>query len=191
MKKIITASLLATTLLFNNAMAEEADMYVGLDLIGSSNTITTKIGSFETDRDNDSSGFKLKFGALLDEGWRLQGYYLNETYDRAIFDATNDNLNEIGLDVIKGFEITPQFSPFLQAGIGYGWMDINGYNDSSINSFSIKLGAGIMYKVTEMFELIAGLDLQARAWEDIVIGPVTTETSETSSKLYIGANLHF
>jgi len=187
----MTAVLLGTALLCTNALAEEAQMYVGLDLIASNNTLTTEIGTLETERENDSDGFKLKFGALLDDGWRLQGYYLNETYDRAVIDGKNDSLNEVGLDLIKGFEVTPKFSPFLQAGIGYGWMDINGYDKDSINSVSLKIGAGVMYKITQTFEVIAGLDLQARGWEDIAFLTTTIKTSETSSKLYLGANIHF
>jgi hypothetical protein len=61
----------------------------------------------------------------------------------------------------------------------------------TINSFSIKLGAGVMYKITTNFELLAGLDLQARGWEDIAFLTTTIKTSETSSKLYIGVNFHF
>lgn len=191
MNKLITTVLLTIGLFFTNAVAEEAQMYVGLDLISSDNTVTKKVGTIETDADNDSDGFKLKFGALLNDGWRLQGYYLNETYDKPIIDGKHDTLNEIGLDVIKGFEVTPKLSPFIQGGIGYGWMDIQGYNESSINSFSVKLGAGVMYKITTNFELLAGLDLQARGWEDISFLTTTIKTSEASSKLYIGANVHF
>ncbi len=191
MKKLILTALLSLGICFTNAMAEESDMYIGLDLIASNNTITKTIGAFESEAENDSSGFKLKLGATLDDGWRLQGYYLNETYDKPLIDAKNDTLNEMGLDIIKGFTLTPQFAPFVQAGIGYGWMDINGYNKDAINSFGIKLGAGVMYKVTTTLEVIAGLDLQVRGWEDIAVLNTTLKTSERSSKLYMGANIHF
>jgi opacity protein-like surface antigen len=194
MKKIITAMLITAGI--TSSLAAESNLYVGLDLINSSNTFEFTAGSFSEEWDNDSSGFKLKFGSALNDGWRLQGYFLHETYDETIFDDKNDALNEIGLDLIKGFEVTPEFSPFIQAGIGYGWMDVEGLSETSIKEVSVKIGAGVMYKVTPAFELLAGVDFQVRKWQDIELfipnyGTYTVETSEKSTKLYIGANVHF
>ena len=188
MSSIVLASLLTTS-----ALAEDSGLYVGLDLSTSSNTfsldnVTTGASA---DVDDDSDGFKLKFGANLDEGWRVQGYFQHETYDLPVYDNTNDELNEIGVDFIKGFEVTPEFSPFIQAGLGYGWMDVEGYSESTANSVSLKLGAGVMYKITPTFEAIAGIDFQYRNWEDAKILSQTVEIDETSTKFYIGANIHF
>ncbi len=185
--------ILLTSIATTQTLAEESDLYVGLDIVGSSNTFTRKVGNVSVDADNDSSGFKLKFGTVQNEGWRVQGYYLHETYDKPVFllDNESDVLNEFGLDIIKGFEVTPKFSPFIQAGLGFGSMKVQGYDRSSANEVSFKLGAGLMYKVTPAFELLAGIDFQGRSWSDIIVGPVTLETSESSSKLYLGANLHF
>ena len=194
MKKIITAMLITAGI--TSSLAAESNLYVGLDLINSSNTFTVDVAGGSADVDDDSSGFKLKFGSALSDGLRVQAYFLRETYDETLFDDKNDVLNEIGLDLIKGFEVTPEFSPFIQAGIGYGWMDVEGLSETSIKEVSVKIGAGVMYKVTPAFELLAGIDFQARAWQDIELfipnyGTVTVETSEKSTKLYIGANVHF
>ena len=72
MSSIVLASLLTT-----QAMAEGSELYVGLDAFTSSSTfnldnVTTGASA---DVDDDSDGFKLKFGANLDEGWRVQGYF--------------------------------------------------------------------------------------------------------------------
>lgn len=195
MKKII-AAMLITAGITSSLAADESNLYVGLDIISSSNTFTVDVAGGSADFDDDSSAFKLKFGSALSDGWRLQGYFLHETYDETIFDDKNDALNEIGLDLIKGFEVTPEFSPFIQAGIGYGWMDVEGLSESSIKEVSVKIGAGVMYKVTPTFELLAGVDFQVRKWQDIELfipnyGTYTVETSEKSTKLYIGANVHF
>ena len=193
MKNTVLGMLLGAALVTTSALAEDKQFYVGLDAFTSNNTIDLKntTTGASADVDDDSDGFKLKFGANLDDGWRVQGYYQHETYDLPIYDNTNDELNEIGVDVIKGFEVTPEFSPFIQAGLGYGWMDIEGYTDSTANSVSLKFGGGVMYKITPMFEAVAGIDFQYRNWEDAVILSQTIEIDETSTKFYIGANIHF
>ncbi len=195
MKKIYLSSLVTSLLMFSNAHA--GNFYTGLDLISSANTFTVSAAIYNytvaTDIDDDSQGFKLKFGVQGSEGWRIQGYLLKETYDTPVFDATNDELVEIGVDVIKGFEITPEFSPFVQIGLGVGAMDVNAqyYTDDSISAVSFKLGAGVMYDITKEIELIAGVDFQQRRWQDIVYNSVTVEIEEASTKAYVGLNYHF
>lgn len=191
MKKIVTSALLGASLLTTNALAEDSELYVGLDLFTSSNTFTLEALGTSVDGDNDSDGFKLKFGTVSDEGWRVQGYLQHEVYGEALYDDKNDVLNEIGVDIIKGFEVTPEFSPFIQVGLGYGWMDVEGYSETTANEVSLKLGVGAMYKVTPIFEVIAGVDFQHRTWSDLQIGTVTIDISEKSTKAYIGANIHF
>ena len=189
MKKIIMGAALAASLLSTQV---SADMYVGIDMLSSKNTFTAdanRLGSASAD--DDSKAFKLKIGSANSDGWRFQGYYLRETYDIPVFDSSNDVLNEFGFDVIKGFEVTPEFSPFLQAGIGIGSMSVNGYSESSIMEYSLKIGAGVMYKVISNLELIAGVDLQHRGWQDIQVGTVTVSITEKSTKLYAGINYHF
>lgn len=193
MKNTVIGTLLCVALATTSAQAEDKQFYLGLDAFTSSNTFDLKNATTgaSADVDDDSDGFKLKFGANLDDGWRVQGYFQHEVYDLPIYDNTNDELNEIGVDVIKGFEVTPEFSPFIQAGLGYGWMDIQGYSESTANEVSLKVGAGVMYKVTPMFEAIAGIDFQYRNWTDVTLLNQRIEIDEGSTKFYIGANFHF
>ncbi len=191
MKKLFFTIILVTSLFTTVTLAEESKFYLGLDLVGSDNTFTNKLGAVSVDVDDNSDGYKLKFGAELDEGWRVQVYYQRERYDQPVYDNTNDVLNEIGADVIKGFEVTPEFNPFVQAGMGLGWMDVKGYSHTTANTLSLKLGAGMMYKFTPVIEGIAGVDLQYRDWEDVETFLGRIELSETSTRLYIGMNIHF
>lgn len=192
MKKLIAATLMATSLLSTQALAEGSGLYVGVDVTQNSNTFTFEASNGgSVDADLDSGGFKLKIGTVSDNGWRFQGYYENTTYDETLFDASHDTLNEIGFDVIKGFEITPEFTPFIQVGLGYGWMEVDGYSEESINEFSLKAGAGLMYKIVPAFELVAGVDFQYRGWQDIESYSTTVSISESTTKLYAGANFHF
>lgn len=191
MKKIIVGAFLGCSLLSTQVLAKDTNMYVGLDVLKSNNTFTLEANGASVDVDSNSQAFKLKLGWILNNDWRTQIYFLNEKYDDTLFDASNDKLNELGLDFIKGFEITPEFSPFIQAGFGYGWMNVDGYTEDSIAEFNLKAGAGVMYKVIPEFELLAGVDFQYKKWQDIKIGSVTVETSENSTKFYVGANYHF
>lgn len=197
MKKIVLSTLLAG-LMFSPVMLSAAetgnsksDLYVGLDVGKNSNTFTVDTGSASGDIDIDSKYLKLKFGTVSESGWRLQGYFSSEKYDEPLFDNTHDRLNEIGVDVIKGFAITPKFSPFIQVGLGYGWMNVDGYDTSSLKEFNVKAGAGLMYSITDMFEVLAGIDFQAKRWSDISNGTKTATITETSRKFYIGTNFHF
>lgn len=197
MKKILLSTLISSVLFVPATFAEpttsdtKSDLYVGLDVGTSKNTFTVDVGSASADIDVDSKYLKLKFGTVSESGWRLQGYFSSETYDEPLFDNTHDRLNELGVDVIKGFAVTPKFSPFIQAGLGYGWMNVDGYDTSSLKEFNLKVGAGLMYSITDMFEVLAGIDFQAKRWSDISNGTTTATITETSRKFYIGTNFHF
>jgi len=197
MKKMIIGLGLISLLTGTQAMAEESsELYVGLDYFKSSNTITVDALGQSVEGDNDSGGLRLKFGADLEDNWRVQGYLAREVYDQTLFDDTNDELYELGVEVVKAFAVTPEFLPFVQVGIGYGVMSVEGYNESSISELSLKAGLGVMYKVTPKVEVLAGFDYQYRKWQDIEMyvsgfGNQTLETSEKSTRFYFGANYHF
>jgi len=206
MKKLVFSALVGCGLLATQSLASEKSVYVGIDYLNNSNTIEYSDKTEEVD--NNSKAFKFKIGfADNDNNLRTQLYFLSETYDEPIFDSSNDNLKEIGMDIIKTLPLTPKFLPFIQAGFGYGFMSIDGYNESSIAEVSFKVGVGAIYKITPKFELLGGLDFQYRKWQDREVTTTykytgvyynyysstteTIETDETSSKLYVGLNLHF
>ena len=199
MHKILPTILFLSTLMVNHTLANDtSELYIGVDFFKSSNKMTYKENSTQVDGpDRDSDGFKIKFGTQLDDGWRFQGYFLHEQYDASFINYADNTLNELGLDLIKGFEVTPKFIPFVLAGFGYGWMDVNGYNEDTITEINLKLGAGMMYKITPQFEAMIGIDLQGKAWQDYVeytflpTTSTTHETSERSVRYYLGANYHF
>jgi len=69
-------------------------------------------------------------------------------------------------------------------GLGYGWMDIDGYSEDAITEFSLKMGGGASYKFSSRFEGVVGLDLQQRSWSDITINNIKFDAGEVSTKLY-------
>lgn len=119
-----------------------ADVYIGIDYGATSNDTSVSIGQekgfldtiSETSSDtfskniedtNDYRDFTIKAGVGEDGGWKGQLRFSYITYDKPIFDNSHDKLLEFGADIIKEFKIPqiPNFYPYVQAGIGFGWMD--------------------------------------------------------------------
>ncbi len=194
MSAIFRGLIISGVLLSSQLMAEESkvNLFIGLDLFSSNNTYKYENADFPTrEPSNDSAGLKFKGGTHISGGWAFQGYYQIENYDNPIYDSTNDDLNEFGVDVIKSFKLESNVSPFILVGLGYGWMDIDGYSEDSATEYSLKIGGGASYKFSSRFEGVVGLDLQQRNWSDIAINNTKFDASETSTKLYLGVNYYF
>ena len=176
-----------------SSAASASDLYIGLDVFGSHNRFDYDYAGLTQKTDIDSSGLKLKLGALLVYDLRLQGYVLTEKFDEPPFDYTNDRLTEIGLDLIKEFVVSPQFSPFIQGGIGYGAMDLDRryYDDDYIEEVNLKVGVGLMFRVTPSVELLAGVDFQWRGWSDVYYNNVKMKTEDGSQRFYVGIDFLF
>jgi len=203
MKRSAAFILAALSTFSVNSWAGPSDLYVGLDVFGSKNDFHYDFPGGSENHSIDGSGFKLKLGVLLQNDLRLQGYFLSETFDDAPFPppsyhGSNELLGEIGLDLIKEFIVSPSLSPFIQGGIGFGAMDLDPayYYDDVVGEVNLKVGLGLMVRITPVLELLGGLDFQWRQWgkvnyEDSVYGYSTQETDDTSRRFYLGANLHF
>ncbi|MFT7004852.1 MAG: hypothetical protein ACJAWW_002218 [Sulfurimonas sp.] len=193
MKKIIIGTLLGCSLLSTQAFAASKNVYIGLDILKSTNNTTLSVDGYSgsTGTEGDSSAFKLKVGSVMENGWKTQFYYMQEDYEDAPFDATNDTLSEVGIDLIKEVELSSVLYPYAQAGIGYGWIDNDGFDDSSMYEMNAKVGVGLMFKVAPELEILAGVDYQYRKWSDRKIGTATIKTEEQSTRYYLGTNYHF
>lgn len=195
MKNKIILGLAASSLVASVAMS---DMYVGVEYGAASNTHefeATGALSGSADHDNDYNDIKLKVGAGEDGGVKLQGRLSFISYDESIFDDTNKDYVEFGLDLIKEFEVNKQFYPFIKGGMGVGSMDVEGYTEDSILAVSFNLGAGLSFKATDNISLLAGVDYVYRKWQDIEYtygwSTVTVSTTDDALKPYIGVNFQF
>ena len=192
------------------ASAALADVYVGVEYGAASNKTETTFStsSLESGKiDNDYSDVKLKVGLGEDGGVKFQATLSMIEFDKATFDDTNKEYVEVGFDLIKEFEVTPQFYPFIKGGMGVGAMDVEGYNESKMYAVSLNLGAGVSYKAVEHVYLVAGLDYVYRKYQDIEYtrttyysgsyfsyfssSTYTRETSDSGIKPYIGVNFQF
>lgn len=190
MKYIFIFFLLVNSLFVTPLLAKKS-VYIGADVLTSINSLSQDDFGNESKSNVNSSAFKVKVGLAYDNGWRFQGYFLSEEYSKALFDTSQRVLNELGIDVIKSFEITPKFAPFIQSGLGYGLMSVSGYSEESIASIGMNIGTGITYKMTKKIELLVGVNLEYRMWEDILFGSAVVQTNQTAMKIHAGMNFHF
>lgn len=196
MKNKILLSLIASCMISDAAMA---DMFVGVEygMAINETTIEDDYDSFKGD--NDYNDIKFKFGAGSDGGFKGQVTLSLISFDETVFDDENSDLIEIGMDVIKEFEVTKNFYPFLKIGMGVGSMDVEGYEDSSILEVSFNVGAGVSYKAIENLYILGGVDYIGRKWQDIeyktcsryFCSTNTIVTTDSGFKPYIGLNYKF
>ena len=190
MKKIWQSALVAV-LLGGSLIYADTNIYVGVDYAKASNTNTHEMGSSSIDKSNDFSDLSFKVGAGENGGLKAQLRFDIINYDEGVFDRNNNALVEIGLDVIKEFQVNQSFFPFIKLGIGVGSMDVEGYSESAISEISFNAGVGISYKALEHLYVMGGVDYVGRSWQDISYLNSTISTTSSGTKLYLGVNYAF
>lgn len=195
MKNKILLGLAASSLVASAALA---DVYVGVEYGAASNTTEREVtGSMNGtyDYDNNYKDIKLKVGAGEDGGIKVQAYLSFISYDEYIFDNSNKDYTEIGVELIKEFEVSSSLYPFIKGGMGVGVMDVEGYSEDSILAVSLNLGAGLSFKATDNISLLAGVDYVYRKWQDIEFRDgwrtTTVSIADSGIKPYIGVNFQF
>lgn len=180
--------------------AVNADIYVGLEYGQNFNKdkATASIGNISAslEQDNKYSDIGLRLGFGKDGNWKGQVKFSKITYDKVIFDSSHKDLYEFDFDAIKEFDLRDDvfpknLYPYVKAGIGYGWMTVTGYSDSSIKEYSLNAGVGLSYKVAEHFYMNGGVDYVYRNWQDVLYGSVNVDVTGSGAKIYIGANYAF
>jgi hypothetical protein len=180
---------------------QSSNVYIGFDLFdGESNvksTVSSGGMSASASEDLDSDGFRLKLGARLKNDLRVQAYFKNESIE--LFD---NDIKGVGADLIKAFSTSSILSPYIQAGLTFDSYEINDsypidYTTDEIVALGFKLGVGTFIEVNDKIEIVGGLDWQRRNWDDaygniVTAGyqVVTVETSDTSTTLFLGLNIH-
>jgi Outer membrane protein beta-barrel domain len=186
MKKIVLATLLATGL-----MAAESGFYIGLDAGQANNTDKSTTQGTTFKYKNNYSDVKFKLG-IEDEGTKFQVTFAKIDYQNGVFYASEGNiLYEVGIDVIKEFEVTPSVYPFLKLGVGYGKMDTKRAAYGTINEISSNIGVGLSYKIVDHLYALAGVDYVYRHWNDTSADSFTYVTRDSAIKPYVGVNYKF
>ena len=112
----------------------------------------------------------------------------------------DNNIYGIGIDVIKAFEVTEQFYPFVQVGVSSDWTELEVIpgaisTEDSLSAIAFKAGAGAIYQLADNVEILGGIDFQYRSWQDVEVYDYFTrinlEQEDTADILYLGLNVSF
>ena len=196
MKKLVTAGIVASTLLLTNASAD-TKWYAGVELGSASNTTELEAERYgisaSEDVDNNYKDIKFVVGKGTGDDWYTQLYLSKITYDEIHWFSKDEDAIEIGVEAMKQFKVHEKVYPFLKFGLGIANMDTNQniIVDSSISAVSLTLGAGVDFKVTENISILGGLDYNYKKWQDVEAGPYTISTSDSGTRFYVGANYRF
>ena len=192
MNKIILLTFLT------GALMAESSFYVGLDFGKADNTDKHTSEDISLKNENSYSDSKIKLGIQADGTTDFQLTFSKISYDEGVLrGSTGSELYEVGLDIIKEFEVTSSLSPFIKLGVGYGKMDTQSSAYGNVNEFSTNVGIGLSYKLIEHIYVLAGVDYIYRHWNDISINQVppassiTEETRGSAIKPYVGLNYKF
>lgn len=195
MTKKITAALTLTTFFSANLFA--TDVYVGVQLGNVTNkdkaTFTGNL-SGDVEQDNSYSDLGVVIGMGNDGDWKGQLRLSKIGFSETIFDNTNKDAFEIGVDVIKEFEVYDNTYPFIKAGLGYTIMSLDNpsLSESSILGVELNIGAGLAYKVIDNISIYGGLDYVYRKWQDIqYYGSINATRSTTGSGIKYNAGVNF
>ncbi|MDX4026840.1 outer membrane protein [Aliarcobacter skirrowii] len=195
MKKLVTAGIVASTLLLTNASAD-TKWYAGVEPGSTSNKekVEDSYGDSIT-WDNNYKDIKFVVGKGTGDDWYTQLYLSKITYDEIHWFSKDDKALEIGVEAIKQFKVHEKVYPFLKFGLGIANMDTDQdiIVESSISAVSLTLGAGVDFKVTENISILGGLDYNYKSWQDVEDGwgGDTISTSDSGTRFYVGANYRF
>ncbi|MDD2507427.1 MAG: outer membrane beta-barrel protein [Aliarcobacter skirrowii] len=196
MKKLVTAGIVASTLLLTNASAD-TKWYAGVEVGSASNTTELELERYgisaSVDVDNNYKDIKFVVGKGTGDDWYTQLYLSKITYDKGHWFSKDDKALEIGFETMKQFKVHEKVYPFLKFGLGIANMDTDQTKivDSLISAVSLTLGAGVDFKVTENISILGGLDYNYKSWQDAEDGTDTISTSDSGTRFYVGANYRF
>lgn len=204
MKKLVTAGIVASTLLLTNASAD-TKWYAGVELGSASNKEKAEDSYGDSITwDNNYKDIKFVVGKGTGDDWYTQLYLSKITYDEIHWFSKDEDAIEIGVEAMKQFKVHEKVYPFLKFGLGIANMDttdgvfsVNGnpyrLEDSSLLATSWTLGAGVDFKVTENISILGGLDYNYKKWQDVEASGtnLTISTSDSGTRFYVGANYRF
>jgi len=178
---------------------DDSGGFIGIDVFQGESNLDFEVSGVvngSSDMDFDQNGFRLKLGAKERNGSRFQAYFKSEDFE----DAFDENVYGLGFDVLQTFSVGSAFKPFVLAGLGLDWTELEDtpgidFNEDSLNAVLFKLGFGGLITINNNVEVQVGLDWQKRSWQDIEFtdgfNSITLEQSDTSTTYYAGLNFHF
>lgn len=200
MRKYFFSMLVVTLMLTANAVAD-TKWYVGIEAAKASNKMeierTSNGATFK--KDNDYKDLKVIVGKGTGNEYYVQGYFSKISLkNRILYPAypslliLEDDMSEVGIEILKKFPIAERFNPYLKFGVGAGSRKANGLSNSdSISYANFAIGVGLDLKLHKHFSILGGYDFGFRMYDKVKNSYSEFEISEKYSRVYAGANVRF
>jgi len=178
-------------LLLINTLFAEAKLYLG-----------SNYGNFEEKFTNDidatssSQIAKVKLGYGVREAYAIElslEYIENKS---KIFSSDNEVDTDgdkygVNVDLIKAFDLDIFVLPYLKAGFGSGWFDIQRELQNRLFYSSFNLGTGIFIPIGKNFDFELGYEYKYVSYESV--DTIANKLNYTSNinEVYFGFNVRF
>ena len=178
-------------LLLINTLFAEAKVYIG-----------SNYGTFEEKFTNDIEATsstqiaKVKLGYGIREAYAIElslEYIKNQS---KIFSSdsevdTDGNKYGVNVDLIKAFDLDILILPYLKAGFGSGWFDIQRELQNRLFYSSFNLGTGIFIPINKNLDLELGYEYKYVSYESIDTIADKLNYTSNINVVYFGFNVRF
>ena len=183
MKKIILS-----LLLFSNFLFGDVKTYVGI----SAGIAEENFTSADATSSSKFINFKLGYGVRELYSVAIDLEYLKN--ESKIFSTGSQNDGDkfsLNLELVKAFDLTSYLIPFVKAGFGAGYLEVDRVIDDKISFGSFNLGTGVLIPISDSFDFELGYKFKSLSYEGLDL--ITTKVVHTSksNSPYFGFNVRY
>jgi len=183
LKKIILS-----LLLFSNFLFGDAKTYVGI----STGIAEENFTSADATSSSKYINFKLGYGVRELYSVAISIEYLKN--ESKIFSTGAENDGDkfaFNLELIKAFNLSKYLVPFINAGFGAGYLEVDRTIDDKISFGSFNLGTGVLIPINDSFDLEIGYKVKTFSYQGLdLIATKVVHTSKYTSP-YFGFNVRY
>ena len=178
-------------LLINTTIFAEVKLYVGSNY----GTYEEKFTN-EVDATSSTEIAKVKIGYGVREAYAIE--LSLEYIDNKSKIFSSDNSSDLdgdkyglNVDLIKAFDLDILTLPYIKAGFGSGWFDIDRELQNRLFYSSFNLGTGIFIPINENFDLELGYEYKYISYESIDTIADKLNYESNINIAYVGFNVRF
>jgi len=135
--------------------------------------IGTSYGTFYESFDGDTSAYSSSNTATLKAGYSQRETYgielsLDYTKNKSnIFSADDGDRYGLNVSLTKAFDYDIYILPFIKAGMGAGFMNIDRNTDDKLYYGAFSIGGGVLFPVNDNFDFEVAYDYRYNSYEAI------------------------
>lgn len=178
-------------LLLINTLFAEAKLY-----LGSNYGIFEEKFTNEIEATSSTQIAKVKLGYGVREAYAIE-LSLEYIENQSKIFSSNNELNSdgdkygINVDLIKAFDLDILILPYLKAGFGSGWFDIQRELQNRLFYSSFNLGTGIFIPISENFDFELGYEYKYTSYESVDTIAKKLSYQSNTNIAFFGFNVRF